>query len=153
MTESGKRPSESRPSTALLVAIIGAAAALGGNALVALINGAKERQLEERRHAEAMRLQEAKSQHERILEIIRTGNVEKAAENLKFAVDVGLVSDPKIRAGIEKFLSERKPGAGPALPPGSWSTTRPAYSSGTTYEYNYDDGYIGSPRGKVPPSR
>lgn len=153
MPEPSKSGSEQRASTALLIAIIGAAAALGGNALVAWMNGVKERELEESRHAQAMRSQEAKSQQERILEIIRTGNVEKAAENLKFAVDVGLVADPKIRAGIEKYLSERKPGAGPALPPGSWSTTHPTYSTGTTYEYNYNDGYIGSPRGKAPQSR
>ena len=150
MPSSEKLSTETRASTALLVAVIAAASAVAGNALVAWINGEKQREVEERRHSEAMRLQLVRSQHERILEIIRTGNVEKAAENLKFAVEVGLITEPTIRSGIEKFLADRKGGAGPALPPGSWTTTRPTYSMGTTYDYNYNDGAVGSPK-KEPP--
>lgn len=146
MPNSERLSMESRASTALLVAVIAAASAVAGNALVAWINGEKQREVEERRHAEAMRLQLVRSQHERILEIIRTGNVEKAAENLKFAVEVGLITEHTIRSGIEKFLANRKGGAGPALPPVSWNTAYPTYSGGTTCNYNYHDGAVGSPK-------
>ncbi len=126
-----------RLSTPLILALVAAVGALASNAWVAWYNGKAQRELEERRFSEGIRLQEVRAQHERLLEIIKTGNVEKAAENLGFAVQIGLITDPTIQSNIQKFLAARKSGTGPALPPGSWSTTYPVYDTGTTYDYNY----------------
>ena len=48
--------------------------------------------------------------------MIKTGDTEKAADNLKFLVDAGLVSDADRRKNIRNFLADRPAGTGPALP-------------------------------------
>jgi hypothetical protein len=63
----------------LVVAIFAAAVAASGNAVVAFTNGAFQRQLESQ-----------KSEQARILEMIKTGDADKAAENLRFLLDAGL---------------------------------------------------------------
>jgi hypothetical protein len=52
----------------------------------------------------------------RILEVIRTNDPDKAAVNLKFLVDAGLISDVVRRKDIQAFLDNRTAGQGPTLP-------------------------------------
>lgn len=99
----------------LMVAILAGALAVAGNGLVAWLNGWQGRQLEETRAESA-----------RILEMIKTGDADKAAENLRFLADAGLVSDPQRLAAIRHFLSIRSPGQGPSLPSPSGSSGEPA---------------------------
>jgi hypothetical protein len=94
----------STPLIALVAAAVGAAIAAGGNAYVALLNG-----------QQALVLEETKAEAARILEVIKTGDPDKAAENLKFLLDLGLINDP-IRTRLEASLAKRGAGQGPALP-------------------------------------
>lgn len=89
----------------LVISILVAAMAAGGNALVAYMNGNSERRLEAQ-----------KSEQARILEMIKTGDPDKAATNLEFLLEAGLISDRKMRTQIGDFLSSRTPGNGPVLP-------------------------------------
>ena len=59
-----------------------------------------------------------KAEQARILVAIKTGNPDKAAENLQFMIDVGLIVDPQMVTLLKQSLANRIPGKGPALP--SW---------------------------------
>lgn len=98
--------SRSRWSSPLVLAVLAAAIAGLGNAAAIWLNGRQARDLEE-----------TKAEAARILEVIRTDNPDKAATNLKFLVDAGLISDADRRANIRTFLDARAAGQGPALPP------------------------------------
>ena len=89
----------------LTVAVLAAAVAATGNAVIAVVNGNLQRDLER-----------SKAESERILEMVKTGDREEAAENLDFLVKSGLLSDPKLIARLNRFLDERAPGSGPSLP-------------------------------------
>jgi len=94
----------------LTLGILAAVVAAIGSLAVAVITGRDGRILEQS-HAES----------DRILEMIKTGDPDKAANNLKFLLDAGLISNPTLTAKIRVFLAKRGPGEGPALPapPGS----------------------------------
>lgn len=94
--------------TPLVVAIYAAAIAAAGNAVVAFTNGVFQRQLEGQ-----------KSEQARILEMIKTGDPDKAAENLRFLLDAGLITNLDIQERLKEFLANRKPGSGPTLPSAS----------------------------------
>jgi len=100
----------------LVVAILAATAAAVGNAVVTVVNGHLQRDLESQ-----------KSEQTRILEMIKTGDPDKAAANLEFLLKTGLIDDPGRAKSIEHFLANRAPGNGPALPTasGSFSDIRP----------------------------
>ena len=91
----------------MVVAIIAATIAATGNAIVTVVNGIYQRELEDR-----------KAEQTRILEMIKTGDPDKAADNLQFLLEAGLITDPGRIANIRGFLAARKPGSGPALPSG-----------------------------------
>lgn len=92
----------------LVLAILAAAIAAAGNAGVAIVNGNLQRDLED-----------VKSEQTRILEVIKTGNPDKAAENLDFLLKAGLIRNPLQVATLGKFLETRQPGSGPTLPSAS----------------------------------
>ena len=48
--------------------------------------------------------------------MIKTGEPEKAAENLQFLIDTGLISNKERVAQIQTYLTRRQPGTGPFLP-------------------------------------
>ena len=104
----------------LTVAIAAATLAGLANAAASLINGVLTRELEVQR-----------SDHARILEMLRTGSTEKAAENLQFLIDAGLIADSTTAARLRASLANRKPGSGPQLPAG-WTNEDPA-----AYQYKY----------------
>ncbi|MGO4127937.1 M15 family metallopeptidase [Inquilinus sp. YAF38] len=89
----------------LVIAVLAAALAAAGNATVALINGSLQ-----------LRLEETKAEAARILEVIKTGDPDKAAENLDFLLKAGLIADEARRADLERFLNQRQPGQGPSIP-------------------------------------
>jgi hypothetical protein len=89
----------------LFIGLVAAAIAAFGNAVVAYLN-AREGQV----------LEETRAESGRILEMIKTGNPDQAAENLRFLLDTGLVATPKYVADISTFLQKRKPNQGPTLP-------------------------------------
>ena len=89
----------------VVVAIFAAAVAAMGNATVTFLNSASQ-----------IRLEAVKSEQARILEMIKTGNPDKAAENLDFLLKAGLISDAELRTHLQSFLQARAPGSGPSLP-------------------------------------
>jgi hypothetical protein len=99
-------------SSPLVVAILAATLAGIGNAVIAIVNGNLQRDLEDR-----------KAEQARILEMIKTGDADKAAANLDFLLQSGLISDPVRAAKLQTFLKSRKPGTGPNLPSPSVTTT------------------------------
>jgi hypothetical protein len=100
----------------IFVAIGAALMAALGNALVAYLNGASTRDLEER-----------KAEQVRILEMIKTTDTEKAAANLRFLVDAGLITDERRRAELRAYLDRRPKGTGPVLP--ATATAAPVQAS------------------------
>jgi GH24 family phage-related lysozyme (muramidase) len=95
----------SRWKSPLIVAILAATVAAFGNALVSYINATSQ-----------INVEAQKSEQARILEMIKTGSPDKAAENLRFLLEAGLITDTKIRNQLTQYLSTRKEGSGPALP-------------------------------------
>jgi hypothetical protein len=89
----------------LVVAIIAASVAALGNAAVALTNGILQRQLEDE-----------KAEQARVLEMIKTGSADKAAENLAFLINIGLVTKKVHVEKLAAFLKQRQNGEGPVLP-------------------------------------
>jgi hypothetical protein len=88
----------------IMIAIFAGAIAAMGNSAVSFFNSEQERQLEAQ-----------KAEQTRILEMIKTGDPDKAAQNLEFLVNAGLIDDTGRKEKLQKYLSERKPGAGPSL--------------------------------------
>jgi hypothetical protein len=89
----------------LVVGIFAAAIAAGGNAWVSYSNANSLRELE------ALKAEQA-----RLLEMIKTGDPDKAAENLRFLINAGLIGDSSLRKSVVDFLATRKAGSGPVLP-------------------------------------
>jgi hypothetical protein len=111
----------------LVIAVFAAAAAALGNAGVTLISGYQQRTLEETQAADTrvlnlnqsiatLQLEQSKAESARILEVVKTSDPDKAAVNLKFLIDTGLIADQNIRRQIESYLDKRAPGKGFSLP-------------------------------------
>ena len=100
----------------LTVAIIAAAVAAAGNAVVAVVNGRLQRALDESRQQSEMSLERSKAEGLRILEMIKTGDPERAAANVEFLLQSGLLADEALAAKVGTYLKNRQPGSGPALP-------------------------------------
>jgi hypothetical protein len=96
---------QSRWRNPLLIAIGAAAIAAFGNIYVAVTNGKQGRDLEDR-----------KSEQTRILEMIKTGNPDSAANNLRFLLEAGLITDPDRKQALEGYLASRRQGSGVSLP-------------------------------------
>jgi hypothetical protein len=116
----------------LTVAVFAAAVAGGGNAIVAWVNGWQQRDLENTRRASEEALEKSKAESSRILEMIKTGDSEKAAGNLMFLLESGLITDKTIQEKLSAYLSRRAPGTGPALP--SLGNSRIGFDEGTPAE-------------------
>ena len=87
-----------------VAALIAATLAALGNAIVTAITAANQVALEDR-----------KAEQSRILEMIKTGDPDKAAVNLDFLLRTGLVTDEATVKALKKFLADRTPGQGPTL--------------------------------------
>ena len=112
---------------AITAAVITAAASL----YVSVDNSRQQRELEK-----------LKAENARILEAIKTGNPDKAAENLRFMLDTGLIQSAETVIRLREDLSKRLPGKGPSLP---------AYSS-PTWEIQNSDAYKYNSRSYQNPS-
>lgn len=102
-----KRREQARASwfSPLVVAIFAATVAASGNAVVAILNGNQQ-----------VTLEKSKAESDRILEMIKTGDPDRAANNLDFLLTWGLIADPSTVQKLTASLKARKPGAGPSLP-------------------------------------
>jgi hypothetical protein len=50
------------------------------------------------------------------LEVVKTNDPDKAATNLKFLIDAGLIADADVKKHIQAYLEKREPGEGIVLP-------------------------------------
>jgi hypothetical protein len=117
----------SRWTNPLVLAVLAAALAAGGNAVVALINGAAQREsndlrtaaenkLQAEKASEERQLEDGKAEAARILEMIKTADPDKAAVNLRFLLEAGLIVEPNRREKLAAYLKDREQGKGPTLP-------------------------------------
>ena len=100
----------------LTVAVFAAAVAGAGNAIVAIVNGSLQRELESSKRVAELTLERSKAESTRILEMIKTGDNDRAASNLDFLIQSGLITDDLITKKLTAFLKTRQPGTGPSLP-------------------------------------
>jgi CDP-diacylglycerol pyrophosphatase len=100
----------------LVLAVVAAALAATGNAVVTVINGHDQRGLESQKDSSTLALETMKAEAARVLEVIKTADPDKAATNLQFLLDTGLLSDKRTATSITAYLASRKPGQGAALP-------------------------------------
>jgi hypothetical protein len=116
--------SRSRWSSPVVLAVLAAALAGLSNAAVHWQEGSLQRRLEADKAVQARIMEETKAEAARIFEVIRTGEPDKAATNLKFLVDTGLITNSGRVEKIQAFLVNRPDGGGPALPVGQSPTDR-----------------------------
>lgn len=100
----------------LVIAVLAAAAAAAGNAGIALINSFEQLRLERERAETTFKLERSKSEAARVLEVVKVNDPDKAAVNLRFLVDTGLIQDAATRKYLQVYLETRKPGEGVVLP-------------------------------------
>ena len=112
-------------SNPIVVAAAIAAIVTLSTAAISSIVAEHQKQLEEKKTEEQTKLTTWKDEAERkleqlkaesamILDVVRTGDPDKAATNLKFLVDVGLV--PQTAPRLDEYLNNRQPGTGKVLP-------------------------------------
>jgi SH3-like domain-containing protein len=87
----------------ILIAIWTAAAAAAGNGVVSYMNG-----------QQMHRLENEKAQSAIILEVVKTGSPDKAASNLAFLVEIGVISQEQAGARLRNYLQTRVAGQGPS---------------------------------------
>jgi hypothetical protein len=61
-------------------------------------------------------LETFKAESARIFEIVKTGDPNKAAQNLRFLLDTGLIQNSATSTSISNYLKGRKVGEGVSLP-------------------------------------
>jgi hypothetical protein len=89
----------------LAIAVLGAAIAAAGSALVSWENGRANLELET-----------FKTESARVFEVVKTGNPDTAARNLQFLLETGLIQNTKTVANLRNYLGARRQGEGVALP-------------------------------------
>jgi len=90
----------------IFVAVLAGMVGLLGNAFVAFLNSSHERELERQKSEAAL-----------ILQALKTDNPDKAAKNLEFLVDTGLITNQE--TSIRQYLANREKGQGASLPSGA----------------------------------
>ncbi|MBA4010939.1 MAG: TIGR02594 family protein [Phenylobacterium sp.] len=103
-------------SNPLTVALVAAAIGAFGNAAVAYWNGVAAREQER-----------DKAEYARVLEMIKVGDPDKAAENLEMLLRMGLYRDAN--GDLKRYLDNRQPGEGGYLPVSSGNAGSPAAPS------------------------
>ena len=127
-----------RWSNPLVVAILAAALAGLGNAVVAAINGSSQLSIEKAKNQREAQIEELKAESARIFEVIKAVDPDKAAENISFLLDAGLISNKERREALILYLKRRKGGEGiggvakPSIPEGSTVTTTTGPNIGDT---------------------
>lgn len=111
----------------LVIAIPAAKFAAIGNAAVSWINNSQEATLQHEQADAAAKLAESsgannlasernKAEAARILEVVKTADPDKAADNLTFLLDSGLIADEDLVSKLRDYLAKRKAGQGVVLP-------------------------------------
>lgn len=148
-----KESKEARWWNPLVVAIAAAAIAAAGNAYVAWSNNNSQiaLQIEKEKNDLAGDQQKArnevsaeqqKADNDLILEVVKTSDPQRAADNLKFVEEAGIIADKSRREGIKKYLAQpRAFGAGVALSNGTTNTPQEPDVGMVYYEVGRDGHY------------
>jgi gas vesicle protein len=96
----------------LVLALIAAVVAAVANMGVAWKTGHDQRDVERNKAQAEREAEEAKAESDRILEVVKVNDPEKAAQNLHFLLDTWLIKDKERRDKIESYLKMRKGGQG-----------------------------------------
>jgi hypothetical protein len=110
--------SRSRWTTPLVVTLAAAVVAAIGNLVVTFLNGTDQRRLQAENNRAQHDLETLKAESERVLEAIKINSPVRAADNLRFLIDAGLVNAETQKGLLEYLNKPRPPGRGAALPPG-----------------------------------
>lgn len=113
----------------LFLAVAAAIIGLLSNAVVAWLNGSSQRELEDK-----------KAEAARIIEALKTGDPDVAAENLNLLVEAGLVRESA--NDIRAYLKKRNPGEGARLPVAVIDTTTSGAPSQPSTNSQYCDKYL-----------
>jgi hypothetical protein len=95
--------------------------------LAAAVAGLANAALELQKSKDSLALEEHRSEADRILEVIKVGDPDKAANNLQFLIDIGLLS-PETSRRMTDYLRARQPGKGPVI-----SETAPSFMRPTDF--------------------
>lgn len=109
-----------RWSSPLVLAILGAILAAIGNIVATFYSGVEQRNIETLKHEAEQETEREKAESQLILEVIKTANPDKAAENLAFLVSTRLINDKTRREAISAYIKSRPTGTGVTLP-AAWS--------------------------------
>ncbi len=104
--------------------IAGLATAVG--AMLTHLTSEAQLSLEREKAANAQKLERLKYDSSLLLDAARTGDPDRAAENIAFLVDAGLLSDHNLESRLSAYLLNRVPHHGKALPPAPAPTSTPA---------------------------
>src|SRR5262249_44563985 len=103
--EHGRKDPEKKPSlNPILIAVWTAAIAAMGNGVVSWMNG-----------YQMHRLESAKAQSAVILEVVKTNSPDKAASNLAFLVEIGVIAQEQTGERLGRYLKTRVAGQGPSI--------------------------------------
>jgi SH3-like domain-containing protein len=99
----------------LIIALVATFLAAIGNLGLAWYNGSQQHKLETERTDSTRRIEGQKAEAALILEVVKTNDPDKAAVNLAFLLEAGLVAEDGRRQQISSYLGTRKSGQGPQL--------------------------------------
>lgn len=98
----------SRWSSPLVLAILAAAVAAFGNLAVSWLNGSQQLAAQQEGNRATEELEKFKADSARLLEMIKTHDPDKAAENLSFLLEAGLIADEDIKKRLANFLAVKQ---------------------------------------------
>ena len=112
-----KRSELSRPQwfNPLVIAILAAAVAAVGNIVVTLVCSHEQSRLISDQAAEIRRLEQANAEAARFLKVLKSNDPDRAAVNLQFLIEAGLISDGGTRESAQEYLKNRRLGQGAFL--------------------------------------
>jgi hypothetical protein len=103
----------------LVLAVFTAGLAGAGNVVANFYSNSQQRIADADKAKQTEKLESEKAEANLILELVKTGNPDRAAENLKFLVDTKLITSQTRRDDIEAYIKQRKEGQGVAVPTAS----------------------------------
>ncbi len=107
--EEAKRSQLTNP---LALAVVGAFIAGLASIGAQYLTGKNQIQADNAKHKMEMETEAFKAESARILEAIRSGDSDKAACNLRFFLDAGLITTEKLRDFLKTYIANRKGGSG-----------------------------------------
>jgi hypothetical protein len=121
-----KAQETSRWTNPLVLAVLAATLAGIGNLAVAWKTGSDQFDLTKSKNNEEREIEETKAESARILEVVKVSDPDRAAQNLAFLLDSGLITNEARIAKLTAYLQKRKGGQGVGIQVAAASTLPPA---------------------------